>query len=250
MSQAPATMKEIEQRMKTPWVFTADLTTYSKETAKQVGQWMRSLVNSGDAIRFNQKWPGNKTEAEGKTIISTVGLAAAAHNQTQLRFGALDYKVNYYKPEGAKYGTVFCFHKGQAPGVAQQILDITFDKIQRRAMLLDATQHDGCQQFEYHEQYRQYLITTPLSAKATKAFDAVLAELEAGLVEEPMRVEGIPLELAAPYGTQDTGLEGVTGLACTDCQEPTAVMQPCPLNGAELALCAGCVDERADHVAG
>lgn len=226
MSQAPQTMKETEQRMKTPWVFTADLNTYSKETAKQIGQWMRSLVNSGDAIRFNQKWPGNKTEAEGKTIISTVGLATAAHNQTQLRFGKLDYKVSYYKPEGAKYGVVFCYHKGQAAGVAQQILDITFDAIQRRAMLAPYTQLNGQQQFEY--QYEQYLITTPLSAKATKAFDAALVELEAGPADEQSETEQLQGEPGECYQCNTPGFYTGEDLRAVDGEDnPVAVCEDC-----------------------
>lgn len=218
---APATMKELPAKMETPWAFMVELKTYSEETRKQVNLWTRQLVNAGNAIRFNQKWPGCKTEAEGKTLILTTSLAEAHHTKKPLRFGKLDYTIAYIR--GEKYGTVYAVHKGEAAGYSEAERKAIFTAIHRRATLAEYTQHVGTQTFEYHEQAQQYLISTPLSAKATKVFEEALKGLQAGLL-------------------------------CIDCKKFTAKLQPCPyesdINGdyTEQALCDKCADRRADEV--
>lgn len=238
---APQTSEELlTNQLSKPWEFTPAVNSWDKDTAKQVGGWMRQAVNAGNAVRFNQEWPGYKTQAQGKTLISTAALAHAVHHKQNLMFGGIEFYM-VYKP-GYKYGTLYAAHKGApTPSYPKATQAAIFKAIHRRATLVQYTQHEGQQQFEYHEQAQQYLITTFLSAKATAAMDAALDALEnAG--DEPQHAP-------TPLAEATTLPSEVTGLACTDCGELTAVTQPCPLNGAELALCAGCVDERADHVA-
>ena len=183
---APATMKELEAKMITPWVFMEEFKTYPEDAKKQVNNWMRQWVNAGTAQRFNQQWPtGEKKangalvlmkEAEGKTLILTSSLAEAHHTKTPLRFGALDYTIAYIK--GEKYGTVYAVHKGAAAGYTEAERKTIFQAIHRRAILAEYTQHIGQQTFEYNEPAQQYLIATPLSAKATKVFDDALKALQ------------------------------------------------------------------------
>ena len=212
MSTAPATMKELEAKMITPWVFMAELKSYSDDTRTQVNNWTRQLVNAGTAIRFNQKWPGCKTEAEGKTLILTTSLAEAHHTKKPLRFGALDYTISYIK--GAKYGTLYAVHKGEQVSYSEAERKAIFTALHRRATLAEYTQHVGQQTFEYHEQAQQYLVATPLSAKATKAFDDALTTLTAPAAAQEPQPGSRTLPINDPAAQQN--------INCARCDAPIA----------------------------
>lgn len=267
---APQTSEELlTDHLSKPWEFTPAVNSWDKDTAKQVGGWMRQAVNAGNAVRFNQEWPGYKTQAQGKTLISTAALAHAVHHKQNLTFGGIEFYIVYKR--GPKYGTLYAAHKGApTPCYPEPAQKAIFKAIQRRAALVQYTQHEGQQQFEYHEQAKQYLITTFLSAKATAAMDAALKALEGTPTETDIGdPESAPLGAGTPpppgiitdpgdiyLGDSPTEATApaVTGLACTDCGEPTAVMQPCPYdseindNHTVLPLCAKCADLRADEL--
>jgi len=229
---APTTLPAFRAMISTPFLSHKLPASWSKEEADATKEWGRQEVSKGNAVRFNQKWPKNKTEAEGKTLISTDALAIAIFTETVVELGGRPYRVKLVGKD------LYCTHS-RAPEYADAASKAIWMALRQAVGLIQHTQLGGTQQFLYNDATSQFLIHTPLKDKQGAKVLKVLTEKLAALEEEANAPEE---EVATPVETVPAAQPSVADQAANATQD--AAMGECWECGARAQYSQADVQER------
>lgn len=162
--ELPITANSVLAKATTPYQYDADRTAAEPEDRKMFDAAVRSAVNKGNALRFDYVWQPKQTLAQGKHVVSTVGLAVACRNKQPITLNGRPYKLMFE----TKTGSVLAMHT-VAP--ADDAARLSWSKqLQTGIYLATSTQHRGEGNFTHNADTGNWLVVTPLPPKALKKF--------------------------------------------------------------------------------